>query len=90
MRVAIVVLTVLLLLLQYRLWVGDGSIIEVWRLSDSVAEQRAENNRLRQRNEALAAHVRDLKNGLAAIEERARRELGMIGEDEVFYQVVEQ
>jgi len=90
MRVAIVVLTVLLLLLQYRLWVGDGSIIEVWRLSDSVAEQRAENERLRQRNEALAAHVRDLKDGLAAIEERARRELGMIGEDEVFYQVVEQ
>jgi len=90
MRVAIVVLTVLLLLLQYRLWVGDGSIIEVWRLSDSVAEQRAENDRLRQRNEALAAHVRDLKDGLAAIEERARRELGMIGEDEVFYQVVEQ
>ena len=90
MRVAIVVLTVLLLLVQYRLWVGDGSIIEVWRLSDSVAEQRAENDRLRQRNEALAAHVRDLKDGLAAIEERARRELGMIGEDEVFYQVVEQ
>jgi len=90
MRVAIVLLTVLLLLLQYRLWVGDGSIIEVWRLSDSVAEQRAENERLRQRNEALAAHVRDLKDGLAAIEERARRELGMIGEDEVFYQVVEQ
>lgn len=89
MRVIIAVLLGLLGLVQWQLWLGDGSVPEVWRLERKVAEQRAENNRLRERNEALAAHVRDLKNGLAAVEERARRELGMIGKDEVFYQVVE-
>lgn len=89
MRVVIALLTVLLVLTQYRLWLGDGSVPEVWRLERAVAEQRAENERLRERNEALQAHVSDLKNGLAAVEERARRELGMIGEDEVFYQVVD-
>lgn len=76
-------------LVQYQLWFGEGSVAEVWRLEEAVSEQRADNEGLRQRNEALAANVRDLKDGLAAIEQRARRELGMIGEDEVFYQVVE-
>ncbi len=83
------VLMGLLVLVQYQLWFSDGGVPEVVRLREAVAEQRAENERLRQRNEALAANVRDLKNGLTAVEERARRELGMIGENEVFYQVVE-
>jgi cell division protein FtsB len=88
MRAVLGVLTGLLVLVQYQLWLSDGGIPEVLRLREAVSEQRAENERLRQRNEALAANVRDLKNGLRAVEERARGELGMIGEQEVFYQVV--
>jgi len=63
---------------------------DVWRLEKAVAEQREENRILRQRNSSLEAEVRDLKEGLEAVEERARTELGMIGEDETFYQVIEE
>jgi len=90
MRWLIALLMVLLVYLQYRLWVGDGSLAEVWRLRGAVAEQRAENARLQERNQALDAEVRDLKEGLEAVEERARSELGMIREGEVFYQIVEE
>jgi len=83
-------LLILLVLLQYRLWVGDGSLAEVWRLHGQVEAQKAENERLRERNQALDAEVQDLKQGQAAIEERAREELGMIREDETFYQIVEE
>lgn len=89
MRWLIALLVVLLIYLQYRLWVGDGSLAEVWRLRGAVAEQQAENARLQERNQALDAEVRDLKEGLEAVEERARSELGMIREGEVFYQIVE-
>ena len=89
MRWLIVLLLVLLAGLQYRLWVGQGSVAEVWQLRQAVERQRAENDALRERNLALEAEVADLKQGLAAIEERARTELGMIREDEVFYQIVE-
>lgn len=89
MRLLIVLLILLLAALQVRLWFGDGSIPEVWRLERAAAEQRAENAELRERNRALAADVRDLKQGLDAVEERARSELGMVGRDETFYQVVE-
>ncbi|MDN5871806.1 MAG: cell division protein FtsB [Nitrococcus sp.] len=87
MRWIIGLLVLLLLLLQWRLWRGDGSIAEVAQLREAVAEQRQENLDLRRRNQALAADVRDLKQGLQGLEERARRELGMIGRDEVFYRV---
>ena len=89
MRWLLVILLVLFVLLQYRLWVGDGSLAEVWRLNKAVQEQRQENTSLRDRNEALEAEVRDLKTGSEAIEERARSELGMIRDGETFYQVVE-
>jgi cell division protein FtsB len=89
MRWLLWLLVVLLLLLQYRLWVGDGSLAEVWELYRQVAEQKEENQRLRERNQALDAEVLDLKQGLEAMEERAREELGMIREDERFYQIVE-
>ena len=79
----------LLLSLQYRLWVGDGSLAEVWDLYQQVETQRDENQRLRERNQALEAEVQDLKQGLGAIEERAREELGMIKEGETFYQIIE-
>ena len=82
-------LAVLFALLQYRLWVGDGSLAEVWRLNQAVDAQRAENEGLRDRNDALEAEVLDLKTGSEAIEERARSELGMIRDGEVFYQVVD-
>jgi cell division protein FtsB len=90
MRYLFLALLVLLLFLQFRLWVGEGSFAEVWRLNQDVAEQKLENTRLRERNEALEAEVKDLKQGLDAIEERAREELGMIKEDEIFYQIIEE
>ncbi|MFB4204631.1 Cell division protein FtsB [wastewater metagenome] len=73
--------------LQFRLWFGDGGVTEVMHLRDRVAEQRAENERLAERNRALEADVADLKDGLDAVGERARRELGMVGEGETFFQV---
>lgn len=89
MKTVIAVLVVLLLGLQFRLWVADGGLAEVHRLERQVNEQRQQNERLRERNRALAAEVRDLKQGLAAVEARARSELGMVGPGETFYQVVE-
>jgi cell division protein FtsB len=85
----IVILVVLLLLLQYKIWLGDGGIPEILQLQKEVDEVQAEANRLKERNKALEAEVNDLKTGLDAIEERARNELGMIGKDEVYYQVIE-
>lgn len=90
MRWLIWLLVVLLGLLQYRLWVGDGSLAEVWDLYQQVETQKAENRQLRERNQALDAEVRDLKQGLQAIEERAREELGMIRDGETFYQIIEE
>lgn len=89
MRWLVGLLTLLLLLLQYRLWVGDGSLAEVWHLYQKVEHQEAENRELRERNLALEAEVKDLKQGLEAIEERAREELGMIRRGETFYQIIE-
>jgi cell division protein FtsB len=79
----------LLLALQYPLWLGKGSWTRVWELDRQVAAQREVNARLKARNDALDAEVVDLKQGLEALEERARLELGMIRRDETFYQVVE-
>jgi len=89
MKKVVVVLLLLLVYLQYRLWFGDGSLQEVWQLHREVEAQRAENLQLRERNDALDAEVLDLQQGLDAIEERAREDLGMIKEGETFYQVVE-
>lgn len=88
-RWLIPLLLLLLLGLQYKLWWGEGGRREVDALRATVATQEAENVRLRQRNAALAAEVEDLKSGSAAIEERARNELGMIKPGEVFYRVVD-
>lgn len=85
----IAILFLLLLVLQLRLWVGDSSVREVWRLQTAVEQQQQENQRLKERNQALEAEVDDLKQGVDAIEERARSELGMIKKDETFYQVIE-
>ncbi|HKU15793.1 MAG TPA: cell division protein FtsB [Steroidobacteraceae bacterium] len=81
-------LLILLALLQYRLWLGDGSVREVSRLKTEISAQEEQNARLRERNRTLAAEVQDLKKGTTAIEERARTDLGMVGKSETFYQVV--
>jgi cell division protein FtsB len=88
-RIVIGILVALLLLLQYRLWVGEGSLAEVHALRKQVETQKGELEALRQRNNALRADVQDLKKGLDAIEERARSELGMIRDSEEFYQIVD-
>lgn len=82
-------LATLILLLQYPLWLGKGSWPRVFDLKRQLAHQQATNQALRLRNDQLAAEVRDLKTGYDALEERARYELGMIREDEVFIQVFE-
>ena len=90
MRLLAGILGILLLLLQYSLWLGDDSVIELYRLKRSIAHQSEENAQLAEHNARLEAEVRDLKDGMEAIEERARRELGMIGEHETFFQIVEE
>ena len=89
MKVLSYVLAATLLALQYPLWVGKGSWLKVWELDRSLAQHKEQNAKLKARNDALDAEVRDLKEGHEAVEERARLELGMIRKDEVFYQVVQ-
>jgi cell division protein FtsB len=78
----------LLLILQYRLWLSENGVRESMHLRAAVATQQAENAALERRNRELAAEVMDLRSGSAALEERARNDLGMIGRAETFYQVV--
>ena len=89
LRIVLLLLLVLLAWLQYRLWFGNGGQREVARLEAQVAQQARDNAGLQQRNDALAAEVEDLKSGEAAVEERARNELGMIKPGETFYRVIE-
>lgn len=90
MRWFAVALLAALLMLQYRLWLSDDGVREMLRLQSAVALQQNENSRLGERNRELEAEVRDLKQGYAALEERARSDLGMIAGNETFYQVVPQ
>jgi cell division protein FtsB len=89
MRLLALVLVLLIAAVQWPLWAGKGGWIRVWELDQQLKAQRRTNDSLRARNAALEAEVRDLKNGYDAIEERARSELGMIAQDEVFFQVLE-
>ncbi|RLA35590.1 MAG: cell division protein FtsB [Gammaproteobacteria bacterium] len=89
MRALIAVLLVMFLVLQFKLWFGDGGLIEVRELRRAITAQQEENAHLRERNAALEAEVTDLRQGLAAIEERARSELGMVIQGETFFQLVE-
>jgi cell division protein FtsB len=88
-RTLAVVLVALIAALQYPMWLGKGGWLQVREFDRQVVAQRAVNTGLKQRNEALDAEVRDLKTGYEAIEERARSELGMIRQDEVFFQLQE-
>ncbi len=78
----------LIVLIQYPLWLGKGGWLKVWDIDRQVSEQKFRNEKLVVRNASLDAEVRDLKQGSEAIEERARYELGMVKQDEVFFQVV--
>jgi cell division protein FtsB len=81
-------LALVLILLQYRIWVSDNGVRQVEHLRQAVAAQQSEDTQLAERNRQLAAEVRDLKTGMDALEERARSDLGMIARNETFYQVV--
>ena len=89
MRVLAIALGALVLLIQYPLWLGKGGWLRVWDLDRKVQGQKDQNATVKRRNDALDAEVLDLKKGLEAVEERARYDLGMIRQDEVFFQVVE-
>jgi cell division protein FtsB len=88
MRVFSAVLALAVILLQYRLWLSDQGLREVSRLQGAVDAQVSANHEQGERNRQLVAEVTDLKVGLTALEERARSELGMVGNSETFYQVV--
>jgi cell division protein FtsB len=88
MRTLALVLIALIGLLQYPLWFGKGGWLQAWAVERQLKNQQGLNRTLTLRNSALDADVRDLKQGTDAIEERARSELGMIRDDEVFFQVV--
>jgi cell division protein FtsB len=89
MRVLALTLAGLILALQYPLWLGKGSWLRVLDVDRQLNEQHQTNQKLRLRNAALDAEVRDLKQGLEAVEERARSELGMVRQDEVFFQILD-
>lgn len=88
MRALLALLLLVLLALQFKMWFGEGGLRDVQRLAQRVEEQAQENEVLAQRNRELQAEVEDLRQGLEAIEERARSELGLIKQNEEFYQVV--
>jgi len=88
-RGLIVALLILLGGLQYRLWFGEPNLRQNWQLQQDIAEQQSANARLSERNKQLEAEVVDLKRGEAALEERARNDLGMIRNGETFYQLVD-
>jgi cell division protein FtsB len=90
MRILAVILGLLFFVLQYDLWIGEGSLATVWRLQNEITVQKEENKKFTDRNDALIAEVKDLKKGDAAIEERARNELGMIKKGETYIQVVDE
>lgn len=90
MRWLAVGLVVVIVLLQHPLWLGKGGWLRVWDVDRQLQQQKETNRQLEMRNAGLDAEVRDLKHGYDAIEERARFELGMVKQDEVFVQIPEQ
>jgi cell division protein FtsB len=89
-KILSLVLTILIVLLQYPLWLGKGGWFKVWEVDQQITAQHETNRKLQMRNATLDAEVRDLKQGYEAIEERARSELGMIRQDEIFFHVLEE
>ncbi len=89
MKVLAGILVALIFAIQFPLWIGKGGWLRVWEIGEQLAAQREKNAALEARNAAIAAEVRDLKQGRDALEERARYELGLVRPDEVFFQIVE-
>jgi cell division protein FtsB len=90
MKLVMLLLTVILLSLQYRLWFSHDGLPSLLHMHRTVELQRQENFELQERNQILAAEVQDLKSGLGALEERARNELGMVKPGETFFQIIEE
>ena len=90
MRFVSIILIIFLVILQYHLWIGNGSLTEVHHLEQTKQNLLDETRQLQERNQSLAAEVNDLKHGYDAIEERARTGMGMIKKNEVFYQIIHQ
>jgi cell division protein FtsB len=88
MKILAIVFGVLIVLIQYPLWLGKGGWLKVWDANRQVVAQKQANDRMQERNDALAAEVDDLKQGMEAVEERARYDLGFVKKDEIFFQVV--
>ncbi len=88
MKWVVLVLLVLLGFLQYRLWIGEGSLAQVAELKRNIEQQQRENNHLHARNQALAAEIDALKSG-SSVEDRARRDMGMIRKDETFVLIID-
>lgn len=89
MRPIFIILIIALVVLQHKLWLGDGNLIQWVSLQKKLTKHEQENDKLVARNKALAADIKELKNGDQALEEQARHELGMIKEHEVYYQFVD-
>ncbi|HEY9380901.1 MAG TPA: cell division protein FtsB [Burkholderiales bacterium] len=89
MKILAIVLGVLILLIQYPLWLGKGGWLKVWDADRQVAAQKQVNDDMQSRNDGLAAEVTDLKQGMEAVEERARYDLGFVKKDEIFFQIVD-
>ncbi len=89
MKLLTLALLMAIALLQYPLWLGKGSWLRVWEVDQKLIAQRDNNRKLQSRNAVLDADVRDLKQGFEAIEERARSELGMIRQDEIFFHILD-
>lgn len=89
MRLIALCLAALLVIIQYPLWLGHGGWLKVWELDQQASAAQKHNDELKARNAKLASEVNDLKDGTGAIEERARYELGMIKEDEIFVQILD-
>lgn len=89
MRPVFIILIIALVVLQHKLWLGDGNVIEWVQLEKKLQQHRIENEKLAARNKALEADIKELKSGDQALEEQARYELGMIKENEVYYQFIE-
>ena len=89
MRPVFIVLIIALVVLQHKLWLGDGNILQWIGLQQKLEEHQQENAKLAARNKALAADIQELKSGDQALEEQARYELGMVKNDEAYYQFVE-
>jgi len=88
-KLLLATLLALFAVLQYFIWLGEHGFARLWRLEQTVENQREENQQLQSRNQQLQAEVQDLKQGTDALEERARSELGLIKKGETFYQVIE-